>query len=150
MNDILIVFGSNYISYFWLIVGLIFLFVELATPGLLFFIAFAVGSCFASAMAFLDYTFATQCVIGLIVSIISFFIIRYYFVVKDQKRVHTNVDALVGKQGVIIKRIEPLKIGRVKIKGEEWAAQVEGDVVWEVGAVVEVVRVKGNRVIVKG
>lgn len=35
----------------------------------------------------------------------------------------TNVDALVGEKGIVIKEITPKKSGQVKIKGETWRAE---------------------------
>ena len=46
--------------------------------------------------------------------------------------------------------IKPNSKGRVKIGGEEWVAEVDGDFVLSRGAVVFVLRVEGNKVIVRG
>ncbi len=148
MNNTLMFFEPQYLGYIWLIIAIIFLFAEIGTPGLFFFIAFAVGSFFAAVVAFLEYSLVTQCIVSLLTTGVAFFILRHYFSVKSHERVGTNVDALVGQKGVVAQVIEPTKFGRVKVKGETWQAESERDVVLQKGTVVKVVRVVGNRLIV--
>ena len=149
--DISILLDPNYIVYFWLIISILFLFAELGTPGLFFFIGFAVGSAFAALVAFLNYSFTIQCISGLIVAIISFFVLRYLFVDKSMKSIKNgqfNTDALIGQEAVITKVIEPHKTGLVKVGSEVWTAQSDDNNILQVGTVAKVVAVQGNRVIV--
>jgi len=150
MNELLFLFEPQYMGYIWLVVGIIFLFAEMSTPGLFFFIAFAIGCVFSSIAAFLGYSLIVQCIGGLSISMIAFFVLRYYFSIKKQNEVGTNIDALVGQKGLVIQVIDPTKIGRVKVKGEQWPAQAENGVVLQKGTVVKIVKVIGNRLIVKG
>ena len=150
MNEIMFFVQPEYLGYFWLILAIVFLFIEIGTPGLFFFIAFAIGCGFASILAFTGFSFVVQCVFGLTVSILSFFILRHYFSVKTKGgEIETNVDALVGQKGIVIKTINPHEIGQVKVGGESWSAQNVDDHVLQKGMVVSVVRVKGNRLVVK-
>ncbi len=150
MNEIMF-FTSQYLGYFWLIIAVILLFAEVATPGLFFFIAFAIGSCIAAILAFLEYHLVIQCLVGLVTSLVAFSLLRHYFAIKGRhKFIRTNIEAMVGKSGIVIKEIGPYRVGLVKIEGEVWSAQVEGEQVLEKGKVVQVVDVKGNRLIVKG
>jgi membrane protein implicated in regulation of membrane protease activity len=57
----------------------------------------------------------------------------------------SNVDAVMGKTGVVTKRIEPRSPGLVKVGSEEWRAELaQGDeAVREVGAVIKVSSVEG-------
>lgn len=148
MNDFFYVLQSEYLGYFWLIIAVILLLSEVTTPGLFFFIAFAVGSCVAAIIAFLGYSLFSQCLIGLGVSLVSFFILRYFFASRGRNKfIRTNTEAIVGKSGVVIKQIKPHGVGLVKVEGEVWSA--ESDQVIGEGLVVIVVNVRGNRVIVK-
>ncbi|GAG24791.1 unnamed protein product, partial [marine sediment metagenome] len=52
-------------------------------------------------------------------------------------------------KGIVTETVKPHIKGRVKIGGEEWAAQVASDVILQKGTVVYVTRVEGNKVIVK-
>ncbi len=146
--------SSSYLGYFWLIVAVLFLFAEISTPGLFFFIAFAMGSSVAAVFAFLNFSFMTQCIVALVSSILFFGILRHYFSSKSKSEdAETNVDALKGQKGVVIKEIHPnsfgpSSLGRVKVGGEEWPAQVVDNVMLQKGTVVVVVQVQGNRLIV--
>lgn len=146
---------GGHMGYIWIVIALAFLFAELGTPGLFFFVSFAIGSLCASILAFCGYVLVLQCVFGLIVSVASFFVIRKYLKKSKLSEVHyekpeTNIDALVGQEGVVVSVIKPNSKGRVKIGGEEWVAEVDGDFVLSRGAVVFVLRVEGNKVIVRG
>lgn len=145
---------EEYIGYVWLIIALSFLFAELNTPGLFFFISFAVGSLCAAVLAFFEYSFVAQSLIGLGVAIVTFFFLRKYLQRKKLSEVHyersmTNIDALVGQKGEVTVTIELHRKGRVKVGGEEWGAQAEQEVVLQKGTVVKVLRVVGNTLVVK-
>jgi membrane protein implicated in regulation of membrane protease activity len=62
--------------------------------------------------------------------------------VRDQP---TNVDAVMGKVGVVTKRIAPRDCGLVKVGAEEWRAELaQGDeTAREVGATITVTSVEG-------
>ena len=63
----------------------------------------------------------------------------------------TNVDAVVGKMGVVTKRIGQRDCGIVKVGSEEWRAELAqpNDSAREVGADVEIVSVEGVTLKVK-
>lgn len=139
--------------YLWLIIGLVLLMLEVGTPGLFYFISFACGSFAASLSAYLGHTFEMQCATALGISIVSFFIMRSYFV---QSKKHgakttakTNIDALIGKQATVLDVIEPHKIGRVKVHNEEWPAFVQENMVLQKGTLVTVAAIQGNKLLVK-
>lgn len=149
MNEILYL-NSQYLGYVWLIISVIFLFAEITTPGLFFFIAFAIGSLIAAILAFLDFSFVLQCLVGLGVSLFSFWLLRHFFAVRSQgKVIKTNVEALVGKNGIVVKAIEPNAFGQVKVEGEIWAAESVDARSLNKGTTVKVERVVGNRLLVK-
>jgi membrane protein implicated in regulation of membrane protease activity len=62
--------------------------------------------------------------------------------VRDQP---TNVDAVMGKVGVVTKRIAPRDCGLIKVGAEEWRAELaQGDeTAREVGATITVTSVEG-------
>lgn len=63
----------------------------------------------------------------------------------------SNVDAVVGKMGVVTKRIGPGDCGIVKVGSEEWRAELAqaGDAAREIGTNVQVVAVEGVTLKVK-
>lgn len=145
----MIILDYSYLGFLWLIVGLIFLLAELSTPGLFLFIAFAFGAGVSSVFAFLEYSLMVQCLVFLVGFGISFGILRFFVKSKESKRIHTNTNALIGKTGVVIKSIKENKKGLVKVGGEIWTAQgIDGSCL-EQDDVVNVISVKGSRLIVK-
>jgi membrane protein implicated in regulation of membrane protease activity len=141
-------------GYIWLAIAILFLFAELNTPGLFFFISFTLGAMCASILAFLNYSFIIQCSCGLLVSIISFWLLRKYLKRKNMSEVSygnpiTNIDALVGRQGIVVATIEAHGTGSVRIGGEVWRARGESGEALDEGIFVVVLRVEGNTVIVK-
>ena len=141
--------NAAYNGYVWLIIALLFLFVELGTPGLFFFISFAIGASFSAIFAFLNFSFLIQCWVGLITSLIIFFILRLIFSRKAIDKDITNVDALVGKTALVVKEINSKVKGSVKLGGEIWSAKISEGSVLQVGTIVKVIKVIGNSLIVK-
>jgi len=144
----------NNIGYIWLIIAFAFLFAELGTPGLFFFVSFAIGSFAAAITFFLGFSLTAQFVVAISTTLISFFFIRNYLKKKSLSDViyeesHTNIDALINKKGIVIQIIEPYKKGRVKIGGEDWLAESQEKMSLQKGTVVKVIEVRGNRVIVQ-
>lgn len=61
------------------------------------------------------------------------------------KTVASNVDAVVGKSGVVTKRIDPNEPGMVKVGSEIWRAELAGaeEATRDIGATVKVESVEG-------
>ncbi len=141
--------SSNSLGYLWLVVAVLFLFIEIGTPGLFFFVAFAVGSCVASLLAFSGFSLATQCAAGLGSALIVFALIRRLLAGKYPRGEKTNVHALVGQTGLVIKSIKPYATGRVRVRSEEWPAKAADQIALEKGTHVLIDDVRGNHLVVK-
>lgn len=135
----------------WTVVGCCFILGELSSPGLFFFISFALG-CFAAAgTSFINpsSSFETQALTALGVCLVSFFILSRSLRGKKEDALHaaTNFDALIHQSAVVTKLIMPDAPGRVKIRGEEWVA--ESSHPFPVGTHVKISAIRGNRLIIK-
>jgi len=53
----------------------------------------------------------------------------------------TNIDAVIGKRGIVYQRITKIEAGFVKLENEEWRAGSKEDI--EEGEEIEVIGVKG-------
>jgi membrane protein implicated in regulation of membrane protease activity len=137
-----------YFGYFWLIAGLVLLTLEVGTPGLFIFLSLACGTFVAALSAFCNVSLFVQCWLALGGALISFVILKYFFVGKKQHCI-TNVQALIGQEAVVIEPIEPRKAGRIKVKGEEWQALCVDPHILQKGTIVKIVRIEGNKLIVK-
>ncbi len=139
--------------------GLILL--ESITPGFFFFIAFSAGALAALGVSMLELPFEYQVAAFLGCSLITFItlrlLLRYAPFFKTQPEQETNFYALIGKQGIVVVPISPLKKGYVRIDGDLWQACTDCNKVLTVrkhealanGTIIEVIGVSGAHVIVK-
>ncbi len=64
--------------------------------------------------------------------------------------IRTGVDALLGKTGIVLERIDPAsRQGRVKVEGEDWRGASVDDTPIEAGARVTVIQVDGTTLVVE-
>ena len=137
--------------FIWLIALIVLIVIELATMGLTT-IWFALGALVAAITAALHAPVVLQVVLFLVISIVSFIFTRplavKYF---NRDRVRTNVESLIGRQGVVISEINNVEgIGQIQVGGKEWSARTRmvGMTV-PVGTVVVVYAVNGVKLIVE-
>jgi membrane protein implicated in regulation of membrane protease activity len=135
---------------FWIIVAVVCGIVEAISLGITS-IWFVVGAIVALILASFEVPFIIQVVVFLTVSIVLLIYTRpiatKYLKLGKEK---TNVEAVVGLEGVVIEKIDNvLGKGQVKIGGQIWSAKSESGEDISRDEEVEVVAVKGVRVIVK-
>lgn len=135
---------------FWLVLLIVLLVVEMATLGLTT-IWFAGGAFVAIIAALLNAPILVQIILFFLVSVILLVFTRpiavKYF---NRDRVRTNVESIVGRQGIVTGEINNLLgQGQVVINGQEWSARNADDgSVIPAGAVVTVVAVSGVKLMV--
>ncbi|MDD7462738.1 MAG: NfeD family protein [Prevotellaceae bacterium] len=108
----------------WLIVSLLCLIIELLS-GTLYILCLAIGSLIACLSSFLGIPFEWQILVFALASLASVFLIRplaLSFLHRGEDKRKSNVDALIGKQGVVIETIEQDGSGYIKVDGDEWKA----------------------------
>jgi len=133
----------------WLVALVAFLIAEGATAAVTT-IWFAGGSLVAMIAALLGAEIWLQVVIFVVVSVALLLslrpLLKKYI---NPKKIRTNVDAIIGTEGVVLETIDNLAgTGRVKLGGMEWAARsVSGEKI-ESGAVIKVEKVEGVKVFV--
>jgi len=141
--------SSGFYFLLWAVIGLLWLTAEVGHPGLFLFLSFAFGSLIAAIVGFSGLSFLVQCISFLLGTAIAFFVLRRW-VVKEQKHGHrSNVYALQGKEGVIIKAVTGDECGQVTVEGEVWRAQSHEHKVLPVKTSVRIVAVRGTRLIVE-
>jgi membrane protein implicated in regulation of membrane protease activity len=138
-------------TFFWLILFVVFVLVELATMGLST-IWFAGGALIATIVAAFGLPVWLQVILFLIVSILLLYFTRpvavKYF---NKDRVKTNIESYVGRDVVVISEIDNLQgIGQVTMGGQEWTARTTSNgVTLPVGAVGVVKAVDGVKLIIE-
>ncbi|MCW2850192.1 MAG: hypothetical protein JWR90_4166 [Marmoricola sp.] len=129
----------------WLGVAVLFGVLELVSLDL-FLIMLAGGAVVGAVTALAGGPLPLQIVLALISSVALLGVIRPGVV----RRLHsgpdlkTGADALIGKRATVLRELAYGTPGRVKIGGEEWTAEpYDEDDRIEIGAVVDVVQIKG-------
>ncbi len=131
------------IYQYWLIVAIVLVIVEICTASF-GSICFAFGAGFSALVAGLGGGFVWQIVVFAIVSMLTFIFLRpavMRWLDRKSQDVKTNVDALVGRKGIVSERIDASQhLGRVKIDGDDWRAVSNDGSVIEKGTSVEILK----------
>lgn len=134
----------------WLIIAGLFFVAEMITVGFLVF-WLGVGALFAMIVSFFTSNLIVQTTVFVISSALLILITKP-FVKKfvDVKPTKTNAFSIIGKKALVIKEINPIKsTGQIKVNGEVWTAETENDEVIPEGSEVEILEIKGVKVVVK-
>lgn len=134
----------------WLVLFIVFLVVEVLTVSLTC-IWFAVGSLLALILALFNVPIGVQVILFAIVSIVLMIFTKPVLSRKLlSNREKTNYESVIGQNAKVTEQINNIENkGTVMLNGLEWTARSVDDRVIEVGAIVEVVKVEGVKVIVK-
>ena len=135
---------------FWLITSGIFFVIEIITIGFLFF-WLGLGALVTMIVSFFVSSIVIQTTVFVVTSTIFILATRPLInkFVKDDTSVKTNVDAVVGKVGIVTKNINSINsTGQVKVDGETWSAIGMNGTDIEKGTQIIVNDIKGVKVVV--
>ena len=141
----------NTMILFWLITMVLLFVIEAAVPGLVS-IWFALGALAALVSALLKAPVWLQIVWFIVVSILLLVLTKPLVKkVQTGKIQPTNADAVIGKECCVTVEVNNvLGTGAVTVGGKTWTARNEEDAeITPVGAVKEVVRIEGVKLIIK-
>lgn len=136
-------------SVIWIALIIIFSVIEVLTMGLTT-IWFAGAALIALLAALVGLSVPVQ--IGIFLLSAALLIYFTKPLAKDFLRIgseKTNVEAVIGLSGPVVKGIERYATGQVKINGQIWSALSEDGEPIETGIKVQVVAVEGVKLIVK-
>lgn len=139
------------VPVYWLIAFVILIGIEIVTMALTT-IWFAGGAFAAFLVALVGARIEIQLATFLIVSFLLLFLTRP-FAVKyiNRNTVKTNAESLIGRRARVTEEINnQLEQGTAVLDGQEWTARsLDPDEVIPVGAMVEVEKIRGVKLIVK-
>ncbi len=141
----------NSMILFWLITMVLLFVIEAAVPGLVS-IWFALGALAALISALLKAPVWLQIVWFVVVSILLLVLTKPLVKkVQTGKIQATNADAVIGKECFVTEEVNNvLGTGAVTVGGKTWTARNEEDSeITPVGAVKEVIRIEGVKLIIK-
>ena len=135
------------IFWLWLAAMVIFLIVEIMTPGLVF-ACFAVGALGGAVASVMTDNYLIQLGVFAFLAIILIPLTRPLAkkITKESPQ-KTNVDAMVGKSGIVVKAIDPVaEVGQVRVEGQVWQAIASEPI--DEGTPIMVDKVQGARLYV--
>ncbi len=135
----------------WVSLFIFALLAEIFTDALVS-VWFCIGAVLALSVTFIpNMPWWGELIVFLGTSLLSFIIIRPIVNRKLQRiKSRTNIDTILGKKGIVLKKITSLEKGEVKVDSIIWNAikrEDEEDILE--GSVVEVLAVNGNKLLVK-
>ena len=145
---------GNWVNWLLVIVGVLCAAAELALGALTGFDLALIGASLAAggAIGLLTQSWHAGLISAAVFALLYFLLFRRWLKAKlHVKEQASNVDAVVGKMGVVTKRIGQRDCGLVRVGSEEWRAELEQptDPVREVGTDVQIVSVEGVTLKVK-
>ncbi|MFK4103129.1 NfeD family protein [Streptomyces sp. NPDC019531] len=137
-------------AWVWWLVGAAALGIPLVVTAMPEFGMLAVGAVAAAVAAGLGGDIVVQVLVFAVVSVALIAVVRPIATRHRAQRPQlvTGVDALKGKQAVVLERVDSAG-GRIKLAGEIWSARsLDTGQVYEVGREVDVVDIEGATAIV--
>ncbi|WP_369388396.1 NfeD family protein [Streptomyces sp. CG1] len=137
-------------AWVWWLVGAAALGIPLVVTAMPEFGMLAVGAVAAAVVAGLGFDAVIQVLTFVVVSVALIAVVRPIAARHSRQRpqLATGVDALKGKQAVVLERVDGSG-GRIKLAGEIWSARsLDTGRAYEVGQEVDVVDIEGATAIV--
>ena len=135
------------IWWYWLLLGLVLLAVEMTTPGGFYMFFFGLAALIVGALAGLEWlnTAWLQWLLFSILSLISLFLFRNSLLawMKAREPIGQDVDSMVGETAVLIEELPAGAVGKVELRGTTWNARNAGQTVLTKGHRARVERVEG-------
>jgi membrane protein implicated in regulation of membrane protease activity len=139
-------FPMELLWWHWLVIGLLLVLAELATPGGFFVMFFGVAALIVGALSGLGVggPMWVQLLMFSVISIVSLLLFRTRLLKSMQVDPQApEVDSLVGEIGELEGAIAPGQIGKIEVRGAAWSARNATASELPRGTRCRVVRVKG-------
>lgn len=130
----------------WLVIGLLLVLSELATPGGFFVIFFGVSALIVGGLAAIELAgpVSMQVLLFSVLSVLSLVLFRSRLLKAIQlEPQRPAVDELVGEVGILEGEIAPGQVGKIEVRGTVWQARNTTDSTLATGRRCQVVRVSG-------
>jgi membrane protein implicated in regulation of membrane protease activity len=138
-------------AWVWWLIAAVGLGIPLVITTMPEFGMFAVGAVAGAVTAGLGAGIVAQVVVFVVVSVALIAVVRpIAYRHRTQPPEHrSGVDALKGRQAVVLERVDNGENGRIKLGGEVWSARaLETDRVFDPGQQVDVVEIDGATAVV--
>jgi membrane protein implicated in regulation of membrane protease activity len=137
----------------WLGAAVVLAFLELVTPFLFFMISFAAGAGLAALAAALDASVALQFgvfIVGSTAALAVLVPIGRRLAVAESDETHEGAIRQVGRTAIVLETVPANRhdTGTVRLERQQWRAETDADVAIASGSEVEVIAVRGTRLVV--
>lgn len=135
----------------WLGIFVVTLVIEVSVSGLIS-VWFAISALITMCLSFIPgLNYYWEILIFIVLSFVLLIATRPLAkkLLKDKTNSKTNLNLLIGKEIKLVKKIEPLSKGEAIINGVAWDCESEDNSTIEENSIVEIVSIKGNKLIVK-
>jgi membrane protein implicated in regulation of membrane protease activity len=137
----------------WIGAAVVLAFLELVTPFLFFMLSFAIGAGVAALAAALDASVALQFVafiVGSAVALLALVPIGQRLAVAESDDVHEGASRQVGRIAIVLEEIPAGRhdTGLVRLERQQWRAETDADRAIAAGVEVDVIAVRGTRLVV--
>ena len=131
----------------WLIIIVLLTILEVVTINLVS-VWFIISGIISLFLSFVVDSFYIQFGIFVILGLLLMILTRPYLVKQlGKKKVKTNLDRVIGMEGIVTEEIAKLKVGEVKVDGKKWSAISNENI--KVGEEVIVEDISGVKLIVR-
>ncbi len=126
---------------------------ELGLPGTFFLLSFALGAAAAAVVAFMDGPLGLQWALFVVVSVAALALLvplGRRLARQQGDEAQEGATRWVGRLGIVLEEIpgDPHGTGRVRVERDEWRAETDGSTSIPAGTQVEVLSVRGTRLVV--
>jgi membrane protein implicated in regulation of membrane protease activity len=138
-------------AWVWWLIGAAALGIPLVVTAMPEFGMFGVGAVAAAVTAGIGGGIVVQVLVFVVVSVALIAVVRPIATRHRSTlpQLATGIDALKGKQAVVLERVDGSGSGRIKLAGEIWSARsLDADRAYEPGQEVDVVEIEGATAIV--
>ena len=137
----------------WIGAAVVFGFLELITPFLFFMISFAAGALLAAVAAALDASVALQWGVFLVGSAAALLVlvpVGRRLATAESDEAHEGAARQIGRVAVVLEEIPggSRDTGLVRLERQQWRAETDADAPISPGAQVDVISVRGTRLVV--
>lgn len=138
-------------AWIWWLAAAVALGIPLVITGMPEFGMFAIGALAASLIAGLGMGIVAETIVFAVVSVALVAVVRTVALRNRRQPTEqrTGIDALRGRQAVVLERVDGGADGRIKLAGEVWSARaLDPGQVFEAGDKVDVVEIDGATAVV--
>lgn len=134
-------------EFFWLAIIILLSFVEIVTINLVT-VWFIASGLVALGLSFFDVPFVVQFGVFVVLGVILLITTRKTLTEKlNKNKQKTNLDRVIGMEGIVTEKITKYNPGEVKVDGKKWTAVADATI--DKGKIVKIIKIEGVKLIVE-